>query len=402
MVSYDKHLTAKALAKWSILPFAYQVQHVYDVAAGCDTCWAAIEAMKASQPLQQSEPFLRTLARVRLLPRVDLSLPSQAIRASTSPFRPEDFPSLFVQESISMGRQSGGPNRVATYLGLPSALAGLLRETSTTEEAGNDLSVNVDCAAVEFYLLADDQRKAEEVLKSARNRVDDDTDSLTQVNLMLAEFHVACSKGRTDAMRWVNRLTDEGFRLILYDPVRRFEISCEVARGLNRLGARDHRADASWALSELELGSWGTEVSQLNGLFYKARFATTIEHLIPSLPLTVASELEGNLDRVNLYGDYYSLGLFHQLLGELRRDEESFDMALGVYGALELEGPFFETWKKLDVLLEGRGDWRSQRRHEIASKAHGIFGKDTTQKMVRLLGWNDSAAHEAAESGAVA
>jgi hypothetical protein len=395
----EAHLTTEFLEKWPTLPFAYQMQGAYHVSTGCRKCWSAINAARLSQPPGHSDPFLRALARVRLLPKVDLSLSSQAMRPLVwEPFRPDDFPTLLLQESIRLGLESEGPDRVANYLGLPSSLAELLRESPATETTGTDLRINVDCAAVEFYLLAGDSRAAEKHLESAKVHLDelgDRCDSLTQVNVMVAAFILAASRDRTEAGECMIRYNDYGSPLLMHDPVRRFEISCEIARGLNGVGVADNARDATAALSELELGTYGDIKHQLNGLFYKARFATAVGDLLPGLMRKVTAELESAYETIKEHGDLYSVGLYHQLRGELERDETAFDGALDIFSTSGLERPFFHAWLKLDrLMVETESSQLSDRRHEIASQAAATFGKDAAQSMVRATPWYKEAVPE--------
>jgi hypothetical protein len=397
--SRDDHLTTEFLEKWPTLPFAYQMQGAYHVSTGCRKCWSAINAARLSQPLGHSDPFLRALARVRLLPKVDLSLSSQAIRSLVwEPFRPDDFPTLLLQESIGLGLESEGPNRVANYLGLPSSLAELLKESPATETTGTDLRINVDCAAVEFYLLAGDTGEAEKHLESAKEHLGDlgdRCDVFTQVNVMLAEFILAASRDRTEAARCSIRLTDDGFPLLVHDPVRRFELSCEVNRCFQQIGESDKAKTAMWPLSELELGQFGHVIHRLNGLFYKARYVVAFEPQLPSLPRAVVSELESAYETIKENGDLYSLGHYHQLRGELGRDEAAFDGALEIFLVPGLERPFFEAWLKLDrLMVETESPRLSERRHQIASQAAAIFGKDVAQSMVRATPWYREAVPE--------
>jgi hypothetical protein len=388
----EAHLTTEFLEKWPTLPFAYQMQGAYHVSTDCRACWTTINAARLSQPLGYNDPFLRALARVRFLPKVDLSLSSQAIRPLVwEPFRPDEFPTLLLQESIRLGLESEGPNRVANYLGLPSSLAELLRESPATETTGTDLRINVDCAAVEFCVIAGDTREAEKHLESARNHLDDlgdRGDSVTKTNVMLAAFTLAASRDRTEAGECMIRYNDYGYPLLIHDPVRRFEISCEIARGLNGVGAADNEGDARSALSELDLGTYGDIKIQLNGLFYKARFAIAVGDLLPGLARKVTSELASVYETIRDHGDLYSVGLYHQLRAELDRDETAFDDALEIFLTPGLERPFFETWLKLDrLMVETESPRLSERRHQIASQAAAIFGKDAAQSMVRATPW---------------
>ena len=395
----EDHLTTESLMKWPSSPFAYQVQGAYHVSTGCPVCWAAINAARLSQPLGHNDPFLRALARVRLLPKVDLSLSSQAIRPLVyEPFRPDDFPSLLLQESIRLGPESEDPNRVANYLGLSSALAELLRESPATEATGTDLRINVDCAAVEFFVDAGNAREAEKHLESARGHLDDlgeRCDSSTQVNVMLAAFALAASRDRTEAAECMIRYNDHGYSLLLHDPVRRFEISCDIARGLTGVGAADNAGDAASALSELELGLFGDIKHSLNGLFYKARFAIEVAALLPDLPRKVSSELASAYETVKEHGDLYSVGLYHQLRGELGRDETALNDTLDIFSTPGLERAFFGAWLKLDgLMVETESPRLSEKRHEVASQATAIFGKDAAQSMVRATPWYKEAVPE--------
>ena len=381
------HLTGEALAKWSDLPFAYQIQHAYHVSSACKFCWAVVNGEQMEQPLTYDDPFLRALARIRLQPKVDLSLPSDSIRLFVyPPFPPSDFPSLLLGESITLGRKSPGPNRVARFLGLPSALAQLLRESPETNEAGTNLRVNVGCAAVYFYSLAEDRKKADQALEETKELFEGPGDDRARINLKMAELTLA--KTVSEATSIMNDITDNEFPLLVRDPVLRFEISCALATGLNRAGATDYsKHDLPWPLSELGLGSFDHEVNRLNSLIHKARFvASLIGDRIPDMSPSVAQELENAFDAVKHHGDAYSQGLYYQLLGELLRDESAFANALSVYSSFELEQPFLEAWIKLDRLLLNAGSSSlSDVRHGIFSLSEGAFGTEAAKRMTRII-----------------
>ena len=386
-----KHLTPKSLEHWATLPFPSQMQYVHHVSVACSDCWSVIYDSEPSQPRGHDDPFLRAVARILQQPKVDLSLPSLALRPLMSnPFRPDDFAALLLEESIALGLESPSPYRVASYLSLPSALAELLRESPATETAGVDLRVNVGCAAVRFYLLAGDVTKAEDTLTKAKEHHDPDRCyTSTTVNLMLAEFKVACERDRTEAVRLYSKMTQEGFPLLVADPVLRFEISRQLANGLHRLGrdSADNPDDANWALSQLEIGHVSHDIVRLNGIYHKARFAIAAGSLLPDLPSTAATELEADLEGVDRWGDYYTLGLFYQLLGELRQDAPVLENALKTYAILKLEADFLETWRlieKLDPLSRSR----------VSDRAYKAFGAESSHRMARIVADSGKAQTE--------
>lgn len=383
----EDHLTTETLSRWESLPFTSQMGPAHHLSVACDECWSVVNSTAPTQPLSHSDPFLRTLARVRHLPKVDLSLPSQALRLlANPPFLRSDFPLLLLQESIALAFDSPDPDRVASLPGLPAAVAEMLKDDSETQKQGTGLKVNVQCAAVHFYLLADDLRSATEALNQAGELYVRQTCELsTAINLRLASFMLACRGSRSKAMSIMNDITDKDFPSIMSDPIRRFEISCQLVQGLKRVGGTgDEREAISWALSQLDLGSWEHEIHRLSGLVCKARVASAIPTLQACLPHTVAAELEGALESVERHGDEFSLGLFHQLIGELRQDDSSFDVAFAIYSDLGLERPFQEAWLAQERMA-GDPAGRPQLRDKTHQKALKNFGRDAADRMLRIV-----------------
>jgi hypothetical protein len=283
---------------------------------------------------------------------------------------------------------------IAKVLALPFALAQLLTEWPSTRPEGVDLKVDTYCAAVDLYLAKGDVTAAASALESANCHYKKVCGPSTEVNLMLADFEVACSmvraecrnKPRTRAIERYAQITERGLQMIFGDPVREFEIKFEACRWLHSIDV-DNEFDAEWIVATLEAGPWTNEVQRLNGLFHKARFALLAGTRLPRLRQrhlggwggklqSTASELESTLPSIDLYGDHFSLGRYHQLLGELRSDPECLEQALKTYETLELDRPFLETWKVLDKL-----DTLSRSR--ISGRAFNTFGREAAHRMAR-------------------
>jgi hypothetical protein len=295
---------------------------------------------------------------------------------------------LLLQESAAIAME--GSENLARYLALPFALAQLLTEWPSTRSRGVDLKVNTYCAAVDLYLLRNESAAAASALESANSHYKKFCDPATEVNLMVADFKVACwmtraeSRNKLRAIERYAQITEQGLRMILGDPVREFEIKFETCRWLHRIDI-DNKFDADWIVSTLDARQWTNEVHRLNGLFHKARFATLARPQLPTLPRSAASELENSLPSIDLYGDHFSHGRYHQLLGELREDPKSLEQALTTYETLELDRPFLETWKVLDRL-------DTMSRSRISGRAYNTFGREAAHRMAReVSGIPDSA-----------
>jgi hypothetical protein len=301
---------------------------------------------------------------------------------------------LLLQESVAIATESG--EMIAKVLALPFALAQLLTEWPSTRPEGVDLKVDTYCAAVDLYLAKGDVTAAASALESANCHYKKVCGSSTEVNLMLADFKVACSmvraesrKPRTRAIERYSQITEQGVKLIFGDPVRDFEIRHEACRWLHSIDL-DNKFDADWIVSPLDEGPWTNQVHRLNGLFHKARFALLARTQLQRLPRTAASELENALPTIDLYGDHFSLGRYHQLLGELRSDPDCLEQALKTYETLELDRPFLETWKVLDKL-----DTLSRSR--ISGRAYNTFGREAAHRMAREV----SGIPDSTEAGGV-
>jgi hypothetical protein len=274
-------------------------------------------------------------------------------------------------------------------------LGELLGDSTATRTAGLDLQVNVHCARVQSSLRESDRASAEEALGRAKSQVDDRCDGATRVNVMLAELSWASgSEDEAAAVECANRLVDQGLPL-LDDPVRRFEIRCEVIRGLHRVGAAHPWRNAAWPLAELDGRELELDhvIRRLNGLFHKARYAPAVAAQIPSFPQTVAAELATALASVKEHGDVYSFGLYHQLRGELDGDETAFDDALDIFAAVQLERPFFDAWVKFDRwLVTTKSPQLSERRNHLSKQAIAVFGKDIALPRIEALPWHRATA----------
>ena len=384
------HLTAEDLAEWPKSKLGYHLQFAYHLTEACPDCWGTIHSAQLGEPHRHGEPFLRALARIRLQPKVDLSVPSQALRPlAVEPFRPSDFPMLLLQESIALALERGHGGPLVSFLFVPMKLGEFLGTLPEMETVGTELSVNVHCAFVDLFLQHRERAAAEVSLQAAKGQVHDGCDAVTRAHVLLAEFLWACGSGdKKAAVECADRLTGEGWPLLVADPVRRFEISCEVVRGLARVGSADPARNAAWPLSELEVGEFGHLLHRLNGLFHKARYATAVAAEIPGLAPTVAMELESAFASVKAHGDLYSLALYHQLRGELDGDETAFDDALDIFSALELERPFFDAWRKLDGwLVATNSPDLAERRHHLSKHAMAVFGKDVALRRIKAMPW---------------
>ena len=386
-----EHLTPSFRRYWSEQPFAYQVRYAYHLSIGCERCWLAVNKDAPTEPLRENDPFLRAIARIQH-PKVDLSLPSRTIRPLMhGQFRADDFPTLLLQESVavSLDRQtslieSRKPDE--SSLAVPFALAKLLAGTTQTKAAGIDLQINVACAAVDLETI--DAERVDAALTSARALMDS-SDPATEVNLLLAEFKVFCMKARVDsgtrmkmeALEKMKTVCHNGLPLILDDPVRRFEVICDLVRGVFGFD----RDNLRWAFSDLELGSWGNEVHRLNGLFHKAQVASIAGFLNPDLTRSVVSHLKASLKSVDQCGHYYSLGRYYELLGMLVHDTSALEQAITAYEALEVYLPFLRAWKALDKICP-------ESRSDISNRAYNAFGKNLTLRMVEsVTGASESA-----------
>lgn len=380
-----EHLTPEFRRYWPEQPFAYQVRYAYHLTIGCERCWLAVNKDAPSEPLRETDPFLRAIARIRH-PKVDLSLPARTIRPLMhGQVRADDFPALLLQESVavSLERQASfieGRQLDESSLAVPAALAKLLVGTKQSKAAGTDLHIDVVCASVDLEILDADQ--AEAALRSARDHLKNSSDPAAEVNLLLAEFKVSCMRARVsvdsrmkmEALEKMRTVCHTGLPLLLDDPVRRFEIICDLNRGVFGFD----RDNLKWAFSDIELGNWGNEIHRLSGLFHKADIASIAGFLDPDLPRSVASQLKGALKSIDTNGDYYSLGRYYELLGKLENDESALDRALKVYEALELPLQFLEAWRALERINPGL-------RSEISNRAYNVFGKNTTLNMVEYV-----------------
>jgi hypothetical protein len=291
-----------------------------------------------------------------------------------------------------------GSENLARCLALPFALAQLLTEWPSTRSQGVDLKVNTYCAAVDIHLLRNEPAAAASALESANCHYKKFCDPSTEVNLMVADFKVACWLSRAESrkkLRAIERyaqITEQGLQMIFGDPVRDFEIRHEACRWLQSIDADDvdNKFDADWIVSPLDEGPWTNQVHRLNGLFHKARFALLARTQLQRLPRTAASELENALPTIDLYGDHFSLGRYHQLLGELRSDPDCLEQALKTYETLELDRPFLETWKVLDKL-------DTQSRSRISGRAYNTFGREAAHRMAREV----SGIPDSTEAGGV-
>lgn len=386
----EAHLTVDQLASWACLPHAYQVRYAYDLSTGCDLCWSALAAAQPTEPRRLSDPFLRAIARV-CHPKVDLSLPSQSIRSlihpklsqgsATHEFRPDDFPSLLLQESIACTGNQEPRSPVDQILSLPLALARILSDSSDPRSLGVDAQVNVHCVSVDLHYSNNESDQAKVALESALEIFTNSCDPTTEVNLALADLKVACSEirngtqKRTLAAAKLIGLTDK-FSMIPDDPVRRFEIAFDAMRTVHNVEVADNPDDAAWVVSQLDFGAWGNEIHKLNALYHRAAYATAAASILPDLPRAAASSLESELRSIALYSDYYSLGRYYELLGRLRNDPHSLDEALKTYGALRLENDFLGVWRVLDKLDK-------QSRSKISDRAFHAFGQEVAHRMAR-------------------
>ena len=380
----DEHLAVADLATWrdQSPPRAYQIRYAYHLSTGCERCWSALGSMRPMEPRRLDDPFLRTLARIRLHPKVDLSLPSQALRPFIHAcFAPSSVATLLLQESVALG----------TDFGLVSALAELLIDTPGMETEGVDLKVKTECAAVDRFLQGGEPDRAARVLESAKQHVGSCYPS-TRFDVALAEFKVASCLGADAAIERMEDVTHL-FPLILNDPVRRFEVRCDLLLGIYG-GIGENPTIATWAVSELDQGPQGHEIQRLSGLFHKARFVLQAARILPRLLPAVAEDLEWSLGSVRLYGDLYSLAVWYQLLGDLRGDESRLEDALRMYANLELAIPFQETWTAHETLLIGDWTRRDPFRSKTTNLAYSVFGKDTAQRMAREVSKNLAACRQ--------
>lgn len=375
MRSSHAHLAVEALASWQVQgsPASEdQIRYAYHLATGCERCWSALGKMRPAEPRRLTDPFLRTVARVCLHPRVDLALPSQAARLFIDArFQPYNLPLLLLQETIALGSD----------FSLVMDLAKLLSDTPDMNAVAVDLRVDIDCAASARLLQVGDIAQAEAALQSAKRHFESCCRPSTQTSIALVEFKLACSSGKDLALERMESVLDT-FPRILNDPVRRFEVRCELLLGING-SLTENPTVATWALSELTFGPRGHEIQRLNGLIHQAQFAKLTASVLPQLPFVAANDLEESLGAVRLYGDLYSLAVWYQLLGELRAEESHLDDALSIYANLELEIPFRETWKAHERLLVGDWQERDQFRSRTSNLAYSVFGKDSAQRMAR-------------------